>query len=501
MAQALRTPGYRGRRRATGQHLIRSDLFPHPRHFRGRHHAATIFVVLLLAVVGFRLFPGKDVTVLNDGQSFRVSATFDARGEALAAAAVDLGPGDRVLYGSGGRHTSLAVQRARPIAVAVDGSVVTVRTHATTIAGALAAAGVDLLPGDRVFLDGRLATSRGPLFGASYALRGGVSLPAAPAVAPDMVTVTVVRARPVTVFVDTLRVDTSSAAETVEDLLAELGMTVRNTDLVQPGLQSPLSAGLTVRLKGAKTISVKLDGKDQSLYTQAFTVADVLRELGVTLGPEDTVTPALSAYVTTGMSVVISLTRQVPEEEQEQVLPATVYENDASAASGTVRVIEGTPGVRLHKYLTTYRNGERVDRVAIAPPAVVQAPVATRQITGTKQATQSRPTLNAPGVNPGTTYKKQLKVTATWYNAEGGAWAPGDPNYGRTATGAMLDYGVCAVDPSVIPLYTRFYVPGYGNCVALDTGSGVRGPHIDLGFPGSTRSGWGVQEVVITVLD
>src|SRR5205814_838589 len=126
-------------------------------HFRGRHHAATIFVVLLLAVVGFRLFPGQDVTVLNNGQSYRVSTTFDARSEALAAGSVDLAPGDRVLEGNGGRHTSLAVQRARPVSVEVDARVVTLRTQATTIAGALADAGISLSPNDRVYLDDRLA--------------------------------------------------------------------------------------------------------------------------------------------------------------------------------------------------------------------------------------------------------------------------------------------------------------------------------------------------------
>ena len=96
MAQALRSPRYRGRTKAAGQHITRSDLLVHPRHFRGRHHAATIFVVIVLAVVGFRLFPEQEVTVVHDGQSYRVSAMFQPESEALAAADVTLRPGDRV---------------------------------------------------------------------------------------------------------------------------------------------------------------------------------------------------------------------------------------------------------------------------------------------------------------------------------------------------------------------------------------------------------------------
>ena len=99
MAQALRPPRYRGRLGAAEQHATRSDLLLHPRHFRGRHHAATIFVVLLLAVVGFQLFPEQDVTVLTNGQSYRVSTTFGPQSEALSAAGLDLAPGDRVLRG------------------------------------------------------------------------------------------------------------------------------------------------------------------------------------------------------------------------------------------------------------------------------------------------------------------------------------------------------------------------------------------------------------------
>ena len=54
---------------------------------------------------------------------------------------------------------------------------------------------------------------------------------------------------------------------------------------------------------------------------------------------------------------------------------------------------------------------------------------------------------------------------------------------GHTATGLPVGYGVAAVDPSVIPLGTRFDVPGYGSAVAADIGSSIRGAEIDLWFP------------------
>jgi 3D (Asp-Asp-Asp) domain-containing protein len=42
--------------------------------------------------------------------------------------------------------------------------------------------------------------------------------------------------------------------------------------------------------------------------------------------------------------------------------------------------------------------------------------------------------------------------------------------------------GIVAVDPSVIPLRSKVYVPGYGVGIAGDTGGSIKGRHIDLGY-------------------
>ncbi len=53
---------------------------------------------------------------------------------------------------------------------------------------------------------------------------------------------------------------------------------------------------------------------------------------------------------------------------------------------------------------------------------------------------------------------------------------------GRTALGYRAGHGVVAVDPRIIPLGTRLYIPGYGMAVAGDTGGAIIGRRIDLGF-------------------
>jgi 3D (Asp-Asp-Asp) domain-containing protein/peptidoglycan hydrolase CwlO-like protein len=72
---------------------------------------------------------------------------------------------------------------------------------------------------------------------------------------------------------------------------------------------------------------------------------------------------------------------------------------------------------------------------------------------------------------------------------------------GMTATGIPVAWGVVAVDPSVIPLGTRMFVPGYGEGVAADTGSAVKGATIDLWFPTCAQAiAWGRRTVTITLL-
>lgn len=90
---------------------------------------------------------------------------------------------------------------------------------------------------------------------------------------------------------------------------------------------------------------------------------------------------------------------------------------------------------------------------------------------------------------------KTLNVVATAY------WADPSWSNGNTATGVPARYGVIAVDPRVIPLGTRLYIPGYGYGVAADTGGAIVGDRIDLCFDtGQQAVDYGRQPVTVYVL-
>jgi len=115
-----------------------------------------------------------------------------------------------------------------------------------------------------------------------------------------------------------------------------------------------------------------------------------------------------------------------------------------------------------------------------APVSKTAAPAAT-----TAAATSAPAAVEAPAAGG----SRQMTVDAVGYSLPG-----------TTASGLPVGHGIVAVDPSVIPLGTRLYVPGYGEAVAADTGGAVHGALIDLWFPTTAAAiNWGRRTVVITI--
>lgn len=92
-------------------------------------------------------------------------------------------------------------------------------------------------------------------------------------------------------------------------------------------------------------------------------------------------------------------------------------------------------------------------------------------------------------------FTRSIVVEATGYTR----YDEGCGDY--TATGEYLRRGIIAVDPSVIPMGTRVFIPGYGVAVAADTGGAIRGNKIDLAFDSRSEAfSWGRRTVTMFVL-
>lgn len=93
---------------------------------------------------------------------------------------------------------------------------------------------------------------------------------------------------------------------------------------------------------------------------------------------------------------------------------------------------------------------------------------------------------------------KTITVSATAYTASCKGCS------GITATGINLKKNpkakVISVDPKVIPLGSKVYVEGYGEAIAADKGSAVRGNKIDVFIPDKSKAlKWGRKTVKVKV--
>lgn len=82
-----------------------------------------------------------------------------------------------------------------------------------------------------------------------------------------------------------------------------------------------------------------------------------------------------------------------------------------------------------------------------------------------------------------TNYGKPFRITAevTAYLANDPQNTVNEAGQGITFTGNIcVPFKTVAVDPKVIPLYSKVYIPGVGWCIAHDTGSSVKNNVVDL---------------------
>lgn len=92
-------------------------------------------------------------------------------------------------------------------------------------------------------------------------------------------------------------------------------------------------------------------------------------------------------------------------------------------------------------------------------------------------------------------YSKVMMMEATAY-AGHGITASGNPT-NRNPNG----YSTIAVDPRVIPMYSKVYVEGYGYAIALDTGGAIQGNRIDLFMNSEAEcNSWGIRTVKVYVI-
>jgi 3D (Asp-Asp-Asp) domain-containing protein len=264
-----------------------------------------------------------------------------------------------------------------------------------------------------------------------------------------------------------------TGAATVGDFLRERNVTVGPHDYVDPAPDIPLSDGLLVTYRAAVPVTIVSARQHISVVSAADDVGALLEEERIELGSGDVVHPALASAVPAGGIVRIVHVVSWERVRTRVLVPQTIHKLDFAMAPGTSRIAaRGARGLaRVEMRFTRYDDG----------------PI-HRSVVATRIVRKARPRIELDGVDEYEAFATlgarrsafmaadALEMVATAYTADCAGCS------GITASGRPAGHGIVAVDPSVIPLGTRLFIPGYGLAIAGDTGGAIHGDRIDLGF-------------------
>ena len=225
-----------------------------------------------------------------------------------------------------------------------------------------------------------------------------------------------------------------------------------------------IAAVLTAGFANVKRITVVVDGEARQMSTTGARPERVLQEAGIHLNDKDEVTMS-TKHVETGTEIRVHRAVLVTIEQGEK--------------ARIVRTGKQTVGEVLHQYgydLTKFSpvGGEETPitkdmNIRLVTPEEIEA---QRKAEMARAEEQRHQYIDTSRGRMRYTSMKVMEASAYLPTDGGGA--------GITATGLPAGHGVAAVDPDVIPLGTRLYIPGYGVAIAADTGGMIEGDMIDL---------------------
>jgi uncharacterized protein YabE (DUF348 family) len=423
-----------------------------------------------LTAAGYLVAQGQ-YTVYADDAAHTVSGNYDSVDAVVAAAGVALRPEDLLIPSGDSRpdpETAIRVQRARPVRVRSeqDGAR-TIWTQQTKLAPFLAEAEIEVGRTDQVFADGVQVP---------FGTWGSTAVPRVLEIG-RFLTVTIRQGEEQR----TIR----TAADTVGEALAEAGIALYAADGVTPPLGAWLEPDTVIVVQRSMPLTIEVDGRVIQTRSHHSNPLDVLAQVGVGLVGEDYTAPGPETTLRANDTIRVIRVTEDFRVEDEPIPFQTVWQGSDELEIDQKAVISpGAPGVRRQRIRVRYENGVEVSRT-VDGEWVAREPVNEVIGYGTRIVLRTVDTPEGPRQ-----YWRKIRMRVTSYTAATSGKSPDDPGYGITASGRPAGYGVVAVDRSVVPFRSNVFVPGYGVAFVGDTGGGVRGRWIDLGYDEENYRSW-----------
>ena len=266
--------------------------------------------------------------------------------------------------------------------------------------------------------------------------------------------INVYRSVPVEVVDGTQKTYTFSAATTPRSIAQQAGVTLNPEDnlntLPTTNFLQEDAIGERVVIDRAVPVHMNLYGTPLDLYTHAKTVGDLLKERGIKLASHDTIQPSTDTPITPGQLVFI-LRNGVQITSTTSTIPMpiqTQYSQDLAFGEQAVRQ-QGSPGQQVTTYQVATQNGKEVSRTVIQT-VIVQPAVPQIVVVGTSLS-GIKGDMALAGISP-----SDYQYVDYIVSHESG-WCP---------TKAQGEIGSC-------PAYTG-YVPDYGGYGLCQSTPGIK---------------------------
>ena len=446
---------------------------------------ALFFIALILGGVvaaGYAVTQLETYALYVDGNIVEVQGSFDTVGEVVTAANIQLRAGDLVVpemaaaisapstgpsSSSGGANPAIQILRAKTVNVTTDDGSTTYFTHQPTLGAFLREVQLNIGRTDQVIADGSLLSLR------------QINDAAVPMV------LEIGRFHTITIRDGNQQRQLVTRAETVGAALEEAKITLYAADGVQPALGDWISNGLEITIERSKPLTILVDGRSLQTRSHHDTVLDVLAEIGIGLVGSDYTRPSLDATLQPNDTIeVVRVTEDFLLEDEPIPYESLWQASDQLEIDTTGLIQAGQPGILRRRTRIVYENGVETGRFPDGE-WVAQEPSSEILGYGIKIVVRTLDTPNGP-----IEYWRKVRMRVTSYTAASSGKAPDHPRYGITRSGLPAGYGIVAIDMNVVPWRSDVYVDGYGVGHAGDTGGGVKGRWIDLGYDEHNYVGW-----------
>ena len=209
------------------------------------------------------------------------------------------------------------------------------------------------------------------------------------------------------------KIELKTKKGTVREVLIANDIPFGADDRVEPGLDTKVNGGETISIYKAHEITI-VDGNTTTVRKTTYKkVEDILKELNITLGEKDEVTPGLNSEVATVDTIKIARTGKTTETKKEVIKFETKEEKDDSKyVDEKVTKVEGKNGEKEVTYNVVREKGKEVSR-EVASEKVITEATAKVVVVGTKQ----RPAAQQQAVAAQQSYA----APAQSYSAPGGS--------------------------------------------------------------------------------